>query len=245
MPAFNEAEHIESCILEWHEHVVARIPGAEIVIVDDCSTDGTAARLAALAARLPALRVLRTAANSGHGPAVRWGIDHCAGEFVFQTDSDRQFTPADFDKVWARRTEADFVFGVRQQRADGSFRLYVSRVLQGVNYAAWGLRIDDANCPFKLMRREALQSLLREIPRASFIPMVLISVLARYRGYRVLEVPVRHYPRSAGEQSLKGLLTWARIGARCLREVVALRLSTARGVRRGAPAERPDVSRVI
>ena len=249
MPAHNEAEHIEACVQEWYECVVAGIPGAEIVVVDDCSTDDTGARLRAMAARMPGLRPLRTPVNGGHGRAVRFGIDRCAGEFVFQTDSDRQHTPDDFAALWALRHEADFVFGVRERRADGAFRVLVSEVLRGVNLFIWGTWIRDANCPFKLMRREALRRVLDEVPPGSFIPMVMVSVLARRRGYRVVERPVRHFPRQAGQQSLRGAAKWSRTGIRCLRELLALRLRTAgrprraRGaVREALPADRHDMT---
>lgn len=232
MPAYNEEAHIDACVTEWYEAVVARVPDSELVVVDDCSRDNTGARLASLAGQLPALRVLRTPVNAGHGPAVRLGLEQCRGAFLFQTDSDRQHSPDDFWSLWDRRHDAAFVFGVRERRADGLFRLAVSLGLRGVNAVVWGRAIRDANCPFKLMRREALTTLLAAIPRDSFIPMVMVSVLARHHGYPVLEVPVRHFARSAGEASLTGAAMWLRTGTRCVSELLALRLSMNR---RGAP----------
>ena len=88
MPAYNEAEHIGACVDDWYEAVVARIPDSELVIVDDCSTDGTGERLSELASVRPRLRVLRTPANVGHGRAVRHGLDQCRHTFVFQTETD-------------------------------------------------------------------------------------------------------------------------------------------------------------
>ena len=229
MPAHNEGEHIEACVDEWVAQVLARIPGAELIVVDDCSSDDTGARLAALTTRHPALRTVRTPMNVGHGRAVRLGLEQCAGTHVFQTDSDRQHRPEDFWPLWERRHDADFVFGVREHRADGAFRALVSLGLRGLLAVVWGRRIRDANCPFKLMRRNALEALLPAIPRESFIPMVMVSVLARHRGYAVCEVPVRHLPRTAGQQSLKGLLNWARTGACCAHELVALRRAVSQG----------------
>jgi glycosyltransferase involved in cell wall biosynthesis len=228
MPAHNEAAQIDASIEEWYDSVVARIPGAELVVVDDCSSDGTGARLAALATQLPELRVLRTPANVGHGRAVRFGLERCRGTFVFQTDSDRPHRPADFWNLWDRRNDVDFAFGVRQARNDGAWRQLVSYGLCGANGLIWGRWIRDANCPFKLMRRDALEALLTEIPCDSFIPMVMVSVLGRHLGYRVIDVPVPHFERSAGEPSLKGIATWVPITFRCVRELVALRLSIAR-----------------
>jgi dolichol-phosphate mannosyltransferase len=230
MPAYNEAEHIEQCVLEWYEMVASRIPGCEVIVVDDCSRDDTGARLQSLAARVPALRVLTTPANGGHGRALRFGIAQARGEFIFHTDSDRQHTPEDFWAVWERHATADFVFGIREHRADGAFRAVVSSLMRVVNALVWGVWIEDANCPYKLMRRAALEEILPLIPRASFIPMVMVSVLARRGGFRVSEVRVRHFPRVAGQQSLTGVLKWAGISRRCVVELVALRLSS--GLRR-------------
>jgi glycosyltransferase involved in cell wall biosynthesis len=237
MPAYNEAAHIERSVTEWYDEVVAAVPGAELVVVDDGSTDGTGALLDALARRLPALRVLRTPGNTGHGRAIRFGLERCDGDWVFQTDSDRQHAPADFWALWARRDDADFVFGRRTRRADGAFRAVVSTAMRVVNLLVWQRWIADANCPFKLMRREPLRALLAEIPADAFIPMVMIALLARRSGHRVREVAVRHFPRTAGHQSLAGLLTWARIGPRCLRELLALRLATRRTGRVGRIAD--------
>lgn len=228
MPAHNEAANIEGAVAEWFDEVVDRIPGTELIVVDDCSTDDTGERLAALAARLPTLRALRTPVNAGHGPAVRFGLEHSRGAFVFQTDSDRQHRASDFWALWALRDEVDFAFGVREHRADGPFRLLVSHLLRGLNLLLWQRWIRDANCPFKLMRRAPLEAVLAEIPRSSFIPMVMIAVLARHHGYRVREVVVPHFARAAGEQSLTGVLRWSRIGPRCARELLALRASLGR-----------------
>jgi hypothetical protein len=147
---------------------------------------------------------------------------------VFQTDSDRQHTPDDFWALWRLRDDADFVFGVRDARADGAFRAVVSAVMRGVNLLVWQRWVPDANCPFKLMRRRALEPLLEAVPRDAFIPMVMLAILARRSGARVREVRVRHFARRAGQQSLAGLLTWARIGRRCVRELLALRLAAGR-----------------
>src|SRR5512133_24490 len=129
MPAYNEEAHIERSVSEWYESVVNAIPGAELLVVDDCSTDGTRAKLEAMALRLPRLRVLQSQVNVGHGPALRLAMERCAGEFVFQTDSDRQHTPDDFWSLWNEREQSDFVFGVRDHRADGLFRAGVSAVM--------------------------------------------------------------------------------------------------------------------
>jgi glycosyltransferase involved in cell wall biosynthesis len=223
MPAYNEGEHIAACVREWHELVTSRIPSSELIVVDDRSTDDTWAVLQSLKVEIPELRPLRPERNGGHGRAVRFGLLQATGEFVFQTDSDRQHRPEDFWKLWRKREGVDFVFGIREARADGLVRIVVTRVMQLLNFIIWQVWIQDANCPFKLMRRSALQTLLRKIPEDLFIPMVMISILARHHRYAIAEEFVRHLSRTAGEQSLKGLTTWVKVGSRCSAQLLRLR----------------------
>ncbi|MGA1996569.1 MAG: glycosyltransferase family 2 protein [Bryobacteraceae bacterium] len=224
MPAYNEADIIEACIREWFDEVASRIPGSEIIVVNDCSTDNTEATLCALEGELPGVRHLLLTRNSGHGRALRAGLEHATQPYVFQTDSDRQHLPADFWKLWDMRTDHDFVFGIRPQRADGALRIAITNVMRLLNLALWGIWVRDANCPFKLMRREALATVLARIPRDCFIPMVLVSVLARKMNFRIATETVKHLPRKGGTQSLKGLVKWTRISFVCARQLLAIRL---------------------
>lgn len=225
MPAWNEAEIIEACVREWYEAVVSKIPGAELIVVDDCSTDATGAIVTALGDRLPGVRCVRPARNGGHGKALRTGFDRASQAYIFQTDSDRQHLPSDFWKLWELRGHADFVFGIRKQRADGAVRVVITRLMRLLNLLVWGVWVRDANCPFKLMRREPLNQVLAKIPPDCFIPMVLVSILARKMKFRVAEVEVEHLPRRGGTQSLKGLLKWARVSSKCAAQVLSIRLA--------------------
>jgi dolichol-phosphate mannosyltransferase len=225
MPAYNEADVIEASVREWHEEVVDRLPGSEILVVDDCSADLTPLILQRLSRELAGVRFVRAERNGGHGNALRLGFQHAAQEYVFQTDSDRQHLPSDFWNLWNKRAFYDFVFGVRTSRADGRFRVFITRTMRLVNFILWGVWISDANCPFKLMRRDALLAVLEKVPRGSFIPMVMVSILSRRMGFNTAEVPVAHLARKAGSQSLKGVLRWLHVCALCFRQLLNLRLS--------------------
>jgi glycosyltransferase involved in cell wall biosynthesis len=224
MPAFNEEDIIEAAVREWNEEVVSRIPGSELIVVNDCSKDRTGQVLDRLTKEIAELRPLTTEKNGGHGRALRYGFDRVTQEWVFQTDSDRQHLPSDFWQLWRQREESDFVLGVRSTRADGRVRLFITTVMRLANFLMWGLWIHDANCPFRLMRRPAMDKVLRRIPRDSFIPMVMLSILCRKMKFRVSEVLVTHLPRRGGQQSLSGLWRWTKVGSRCLRQLVQLRL---------------------
>src|SRR5947209_9429788 len=100
MPAWNEQEIIAICVREWYAEVVERIPGAELIVVDDCSTDDTGRIVRELGRHLPRARCVEPERNGGHGRALRVGFDHATQPYIFQTDSDRQHLPKDFWKVW-------------------------------------------------------------------------------------------------------------------------------------------------
>jgi glycosyltransferase involved in cell wall biosynthesis len=229
MPAYNEADIIESAVREWYDEVVSRVPGSEMIVVDDCSKDATGAVLDSLAKKLPQLRVIRPAQNGGHGKALRFGFQNAGQEWVFQTDSDRQHLPTDFWSLWESKDDFDFMMGVRRRREDGTFRIMITRTMRLLNALIWGVWVTDANCPFKLMRRGRLEKVLDRIPTDSFIPMVMVSILARKMGFHVREVLVTHLPRRGGQQSLKGILRWLRVGSRCASQLIRLRLSIRNG----------------
>jgi glycosyltransferase involved in cell wall biosynthesis len=228
MPAYNEADIIEKTVREWVDEVAARIPGAEVIVVNDCSKDKTGEVLAKLAGEIPSLRPLTPERNGGHGKALRYGFRFVTQEWVFQTDSDRQHVPADFWKLWELRDNNDFVLGVRSTRADGPTRVFITTTMRLVNLLMWGVWIRDANCPFKLIRRQPMEKVLARIPADSFIPMVMLSILCRKMKFRVSEVVVQHLARRGGEQSLAGLRKWIKVGSRCVMQLLRWRVSLFR-----------------
>jgi len=223
MPCYNEAEIIESCVREWYDEVVSKIPGADLLVVDDCSKDRSGEILERLSRELPGVRWTRPERNGGHGKALRFGFRHTSQAYVFQTDSDRQHKPSEFWDLWNARGEFDFVFGVRASRADGLFRKFITRTMRLANFLIWGVWVRDANCPFKLMKQQALTTVLAQVPLDSFIPMVMISILSRKMEFKIKELPVTHLARTGGTQSLKGILRWMRVSTVCFKQLLALR----------------------
>jgi glycosyltransferase involved in cell wall biosynthesis len=225
MPAWREQDIIEGSVREWWDEVVSKVDGAELIVVDDCSPDRTAEIVESLRGAMPGLRCLRLPQNLGHGGAVRAGLDAACGEWIFQTDSDRQHPAREFWQLWRQRENLDFVMGRRRSREDGPIRFVISHTMQFINWALFGVWIQDANCPFKLMRSEPLRNVLERVPSGTFIPMVMVSILASKLRYRVANQTVTHLPRTGGTQSLSGIGKWVKIGVRCTRELLALRES--------------------
>jgi dolichol-phosphate mannosyltransferase len=243
MPAYNEGDIIADTVEEWHKEVIAKLPGARLLVIDDRSTDETEAVLAGLAQSKRGVQYLRRDTNGGHGQALLFGFRHVQTEYVFQTDSDRQHCPAEFWRLWELRSQCDFVFGVRASRQDGGFRRVVTTLMRILNCILWQAWISDANCPFKLMRRDALEAVLAEIPQDAFIPMVMVSIVARRAGFRVAEVSVTHLPRSGGTQSLRGIVRWIRVGMLCARELTRLRIQLGQAERLRASAPSSQLSK--
>lgn len=88
-------------------------------------------------------------------------------------------------------------------------RTVITRLMRLLNLFIWGVWVKDANCPFKLMHRDAPGKVLAKIPRGCLIPMVLVSILARKMKFRVAEVEVEHLPRRGGTQIAERLAQMA------------------------------------
>ncbi len=204
--AHNEQENVARLVGEIEASLAGAGPDVgpafEIVIVDDGSTDRTLDVLKDLAARHDQLRVItmrHTPRGRGNGQSAAFcaGIRVAAGEVIATLDADCQNDPADLPMMLERLREsgADMVQGDRSgDRCDGLVRRVSSRV--GRMFRRWLLRdgIRDTGCSLRVMRREVALALpleLRGMHR--FIP-----VTARQLGYRVIEMPVRHRPRTAG-----------------------------------------------
>lgn len=230
MPAYNEAGAILGALDDVAAAVLAAVPDAEVVVVDDGSTDGTRALLEGRAAREPRLRVV-SQANGGHGPALRRGLDEARGEALLLLDSDRQVGLEGFAAHWAMLREGDLVavLGVRRPRHDPRHRLVISAAMRGLLVAAFGRAPRDAGVPYKLLRRAAWEEAAPLVPPGSFIPSVLTAVilLRRHPG-RVREVVVRHVARDTGATVLRARRL-ARFCARALAEVMGLRRALAAG----------------
>lgn len=228
VPVYNEADCIRQFVEEWLPIVKQHSP-ARLILVDDGSQDETPLILDTLSLRCPGITVVHQT-NQGHGAAIRNGYEtalQAGAEWIFQTDSDRQFDPGDFERLWARRGEAALLLGTRTGRADPPLRKWLSRGNRLALGLLFGVRLRDPNSPFRLMSKEFLQAALRRIPARVFAPNVLLAVEAAKSGVRWREIPVAHRPRETGAVSIRGWRA-AGLGVRCLREWLSYRFGERR-----------------
>jgi glycosyltransferase involved in cell wall biosynthesis len=168
----------------------------EILFVDDGSTDGSFAILEQLAASDPRIKVIRLRRNFGQTPALQAGIDWSHGDVIVTMDGDLQNDPADIPMLLAKLEEGyDAVFGLRANRQDHfMIRKLPSFLGNWLIRLVTGVRIKDMGCTLRAMRRDLAEGLPLYGELHRFIP-----VLIQQQGARVVQVPVRHHPRTAGK----------------------------------------------
>jgi len=196
-------------------------------VVDDGSRDGTAAVLDRLKGAHPNLRVIRHPVNRGYGAALRSGFDAARFAWIFLMDADNQFDPAEVELLLARAAEADIVAGYRKLRRDPWLRRLSAWAFFTMVRLLFGRLARDVNCAFKLIRRDLMARMVLHSEGALINTEVL--VLARALHARVVEVPVHHYPRTAGKQTGANL----RVVIRAFQELLAFR-AEMRNVERAA-----------
>ena len=204
LPVFNEEDCIAAVVREAAD-VLRRLGRPfEIIAVDDGSTDGTSARLQALRADLPELRLLRLAANSGQSAALGAGFRAARGGIFVTLDADGQNDPADIPALVARLDSCDLCCGYRASRQDTWSKRLGSRLANAVRNRALRERIRDTGCTLKAFRSEwadALPMQFRGMHR--FLPALMAMA-----GARIAELPVNHRPRAAGRSKYTN---WGRL----------------------------------
>ena len=206
IPAYNESANIREIVDDWYPVIEAH-DGAglsRLVIIDDGSRDDTYAILNDLAKTRPLLEP-HTKSNGGHGATVLYGYHYAlerSADFVFQTDSDGQTLPSEFEPFWNNRNNFDMVIGQRCGRQDGLSRNLVTRVLRFVIWLCFGVSVPDANTPYRLMQAPALARYIELIPEGFFLSNVLLSVIYQKKSLRVKYLPITFRPRQGGTNSI-------------------------------------------
>lgn len=206
IPAYNEEENIEQVIREWYP-IVEKYNGeneSRLVIIDDGSKDSTYDIMCEYAKERP-LFLPVTKPNGGHGATVLYGYKYALeqeADYIFQTDSDGQTIPEEFEQFWNEREQYDMLIGWRNHREDGFSRVFVTKVLKIVIQLCFGVSVTDANTPFRLMKAETMQKYIDLIPEDFNLSNVILSVLFVKNNCRMKFIPITFRPRQAGVNSI-------------------------------------------
>ena len=236
-PAYNDAGTIASLALLAHMTARTLTDDYEVIVVDDGSPDHTGALLDEMARIFPWLKVVHHEQNRGYGGALRTGFLTATKELVFYTDGDAQYDPREMTTLFeALSPEVDFVNGYKISRHDPLHRVVIGRVYHWFVKLAFGLRLRDVDCDFRLVRRAVFEKV--ELTRDSGLICVELVTKIEKNDYRVAHVPVHHYHRIHGRSQF---FNFARVGRVALGlgglwwELIVRKQVT----RAGAPAKRP------
>jgi glycosyltransferase involved in cell wall biosynthesis len=210
IPVYNEER--------WLAEVVRRVNAVpipkEIILVDDCSTDGTAAVLKQLERDDKSIRVIRQSVNQGKGAALREGFRHCRGDVVIVQDADWEYDPAEYPRLIQPILEgkADVVYGSRfigdQHRVLYFWHSVANRMLTGLSNMFTNLNLTDMETCYKVFRRDVIQSLPLKSNRFGFEPEVTAKIARRRKGQpalRIFEVPISYSGRTYEDGKKIGL----------------------------------------
>jgi glycosyltransferase involved in cell wall biosynthesis len=225
IPARNEAENITAVVQGAQRSLHAISDDWEIVLVDDASTDGTVAvARRALGAEGARLTVVPHDGQRGYAATVCDGLSAARGDYLAFMDGDGQFDAADLRKLVTRLERADFVTGCRAHRADPAHRSVISGVFNILVRTLYGVRVRDVDCGLKVMRREVFLRAQPIVARSAVFNTEMFFKAQR-NGYRIAQVSVPHYPRTAGVHA------GARVRPilRAVRDLVRVRLALAGG----------------
>lgn len=199
LPAYNEEAIIERTVRHVGDVLAGLCGDFEIIVTNDGSRDQTGAVLARLQSSDPGLnlRVVTHERNRGYGAALAGGFDAARKDWVFLTDGDKQFDVAELRKFMpVMDGQTDMVIGWRKNRADPPLRKLNALGWKMLVNTLFGYTARDVDCAFKLFRRQVWEGLTVYARGATFSAEFLIK--ARRRGFRITELPVGHFPRTAG-----------------------------------------------
>ncbi|HEV2864186.1 MAG TPA: glycosyltransferase family 2 protein [Pyrinomonadaceae bacterium] len=201
LPVLNEEPNLRPLHAKIDEALLALGRTAEVIYVDDGSTDASLAVLRELAARDSRVRVIALRRNYGQTAAMAAGIDAARGDVLIPMDADLQNDPADIGRLLDKLDEGfDVVSGWRKERQDKMVsRKIPSMIANRIISFIGGVKLHDYGCSLKAYRREFLKEVKLYGEMHRFIP-----IYASWVGARVTEIPVHHHKRTMG-QSKYGL----------------------------------------
>ena len=196
-PAFNDEGSIAALVREALAVLPTLTDDYEVIVVNDGSTDRTAAVLAGLARESPHVRVVEHERNRGYGGALRTGFASATKDLIFYTDGDGQYDVRELARLRPLLTDGvDVVNGYKTGRADDGRRKVAGALYNRLAHIFFDIPVRDVDCDFRLMRRSAFEG-VELFSSSGSICVEMVHKLSR-AGRVFVDAPVRHYPRAHG-----------------------------------------------
>jgi glycosyltransferase involved in cell wall biosynthesis len=215
-PCFNEQDNVERAIKSAIDVLSPLKIDFEIIIVNDGSKDKTGEIADGIAAENKNIKVVHHNINRGYGAALQSGFKAATKEYVFYTDGDGQFDIKELPLLFKYMDDYDIVTGYRIERQDNLIRKINAFCWTTLVNLLFGMKVKDMDCAFKLYRRSVFDNIKLESTGA--LINTEIFARAKNKGYKIFQIGVHHYPRTAGVQTGAKL----RVILRAFKELFAL-----------------------
>ena len=194
VPVFNEEENLERVKQEFDSYLSKSPYQSKVLFVNDGSSDYSQMYIETICKSSNKYSYLQLSKNMGLSAALKAGIDHSQTEFVGYIDSDLQTTPFDFDLLMEYRHDFALVTGVRQNRKDSFVKNMSSKIANNFRRYMTKDTAEDTGCPLKIMKSDYAKKIPFFTGMHRFIPALIML-----QNGKIKQVPVRHFPRIAGE----------------------------------------------
>ena len=186
IPVYNERTVVERSLAQVLAAPLPENMDRELIIVDDCSTDGTAAILDRMASQEPSIRLIRKTVNEGKGAAIRTAIEHASGDFCLVQDADLEYDPSEYPRLLRPLLDgnADAVFGSRylvdeQTRVLPFWHSMINKYLTLLSNMFCNLNLTDMETCYKVFRTDLLKSIPIRSDRFGFEPEITMKAAKR------------------------------------------------------------------
>jgi len=194
VPVYNEEDNLERVEKELLAYSKIAVKNTCILFINDGSKDNSQAIIEAICQRNNNFNYISFEANKGLSAAIKAGFDYASTELVGYIDSDLQTNPEDFNLLLEHINDYDLVTGVRANRKDSFVKNMSSTIANGIRRAFTHDGMDDTGCPLKVIKAD----FAKRIPMFKGLHRFLPAMILLQEG-KIIQIPVRHYPRIAGQ----------------------------------------------
>ena len=195
VPVFNEEDNIYNLEKVIGDFLPKSIRKSCVLFVNDGSSDGSLVKIKEICARNEDFFYISFARNAGLSAALKAGIDYTESKYLGYMDADLQTVPADFNLLLADIEDFSMVIGIRANRKDTAFKRIQSKIANSFRRMMTGDGATDTGCPLKVLKTEAA----KKLPLFKGLHRFLPALILLQEGGVYKQVPVRHFPRTAGK----------------------------------------------
>jgi glycosyltransferase involved in cell wall biosynthesis len=205
MPVYNEADTIENTIREFQAKVVTKMGNVDIWVFEDGSTDGTKEVIGKLKHEFSGLHAQMTESRKGYPRAMREAFLNIKAndyDYVVAVDSDGQYEPDDFFKLWSvmQSDAPDIVMGKRMTRREPPYRRMLSRGLQLLERVMFPIKCKDVTSVMRLMKVDLAHEIAGNIKYSPYNFWLEFTARMSLNGYKIIEIPISYRDRAGGSR---------------------------------------------